>query len=577
MRHLYTSGLPVAILGLAILACFTGPAAGAAPTAAEEPFEIVYQNDGLMWMVHRSTHHYPRWQELAGLKAERFHREIDKYADCGVPSVSFGNWSVGNSFNRPTKVGRPFAAGIPDEKIAVKTHVQLKHDLADYLSRGIDPLREVVNHAHRRGMTITVEFRMNNGAPGGTLKSPSPAGPGYNGLLWYEKPEWRLTDPPADPNAAGEPNPGWDYAMPAVREYYLQVIKEVLDNYDVDGIDLSFYQNPGFFNLAEPNKVEHMTDFVKAVRRECDVAGERLGRRLLLTVLMWDKIYGREALKDDGLDVANWSKAGLIDRLVVLTHQIPWADTSPTWDIKPYVEMVKGTGCKIYAGCERRKHGVYKQIEDASRALGVDGMFYFNYEVLPGSPFEEYRSQNASYHCDIEPAKAPNAWAQSDSGNIAMANTAAELSGDVTVWRDAAMLPTGGPGVTMEATLRALNAPTTGRCGFRIATGARTATLGFNRKGLVLLDGDTRVTTIELDPKATHTIRLAIDRTHKVTVYIDNQPHPVATATLVKPTVGERITWGHLDDSAPSAARSRWQAVHYTLEGAFSPTERSFR
>ena len=572
MRHLFAPSVRVAILGVvAALAC---TACNTAPTVVEQPFEIVYQNDGIMWMTHPATQYFPRWQELKGLDPERFRLDVDKYADCGVRSFSFGNWSVSNSFNRPTNVGTPFAAGIPDEKIAVMGHVQVKHDLADYLSRGIDPLREVVDHAHRRGLTITAEFRMNNAAPSGPLENPSPAGPGYNGLLWYQKPEWRLTDPSTNPE---EMNPNWDYAKREVREYYLQVIKEVLDNYDVDGIDLSFYQNPPFFNLAEPNKAQHMTDFVAAVRRECDLAGKRLGRRLMLTVVTWDKIYGRDPLKDDGLDTAAWTKAGLIDRLVVLTHQIPWADDKPTWDIKPYIEMVKGTNCKIYAGCERREHAVYKEIEDANRALGVDGMFYFNYEVLPGHPLEEYRSSNVSYHCDTEPARAPNAWQRSESGGIALARGTAELSGDVCVWRDAAMLSTGGPGVTMEATLRLMSVPARGLCGFRVATGERTATLAMDADGLTLLDGDTSAATIKLDGKATHTVRLTLDRAHTASVYVDDRPDPVLTATLVQETARERITWGHLDESAPSMARSRWQAVHYTLEGAFSPTQRSFR
>lgn len=129
----------------------------------------------------------------------------------------------------------------------------------------------------------------------------------------------------------------------------------------------------------------------------------------------------------------------------------------------------------------------------------------------------------------------------------------------------------------MEATLRVLSAPRAGTCGFRVATGERTATLGISGNGLVLLDGDTPLATIELDARTTHTVRLAIDRTHKVSVYVDNQPTPAATATLVQETVGERITWGHLNESAPSAARSRWQAVHYTLEGAFSPEQRKFQ
>lgn len=79
----------------------------ALPAAAREPFEIIYQNDGIMGFVDRKMPHFPRWTAVEDITdAAYFQAEADNYADCGVKSISWGLWSGGNSFNHPTKVGR---------------------------------------------------------------------------------------------------------------------------------------------------------------------------------------------------------------------------------------------------------------------------------------------------------------------------------------------------------------------------------------------------------------------------------------------------------------------------------------
>ena len=541
-------------------------ALAASPASPREPFEIVYQNDGIMGIAPRTMPHFPRWESVDDVTAPAYyHAEVDNYADCGVKSISWGLWSGGNSFNHPTKVGRLWCDGIPDEVMTHPIHLQIKHDLAACVAKGVDPLGEVVKRAKERGLTITAEMRANNFAPSGPIEKPSYAGPGYNGLLWYQKPEWRLTDPlPYDKK---EPNCNWDWANPEVRDFNLRVLLEALHNYNVDGLDVNFAQNPPFFNHAEPNKVQHMTAFIKALRAECDRVGKERGKRVALTVLLWDRIYGRHHLSDDGLDVAAWVKAGLIDRIVV----------RPTGETAKYVGMVRGTKCRLYASVERGNldHAAFAREENRYRDAGYDGVFVFNYMIGPGK-IGEFRSMNVSYRGDVMPPDAANVWEQSPGGGTKLVDGALEVRGAKHFQRAAPMLTMAGLGVTVEATVQLVGASSPGTCGMEAANGPSRAALGVSGDHLILLEGDRKLEAVRIDSSKEHTLRLTIDGEHVARAYLDGEDQPVMTATLKRSANETVVRWGNLRASDKSRMHSRWRSVHYALEGAFGPGQRRF-
>ena len=553
----------VTVAALSILALAASP--GCAAAAGE--FEIVYQNDGLMGMVGGKMPHFPRWQSVDDITDPAYFKaEVDNYADCGVKSISWGLWSGGNSFNHPTKVGRLWCGGIPEERITHPIHLQIKHDLEACMAKGVDPLDVIVKRAQERGLTVTAEMRANNFAPGGTLAKPSYAGPGYNGLLWYEKPEWRLTDPYPDPNHLTAPNCNWDWANPEVRDFNLRVLLEVLHNYDVDGMDLNLGQNPPYFNRAEPNKAQHMTSFVKALHAECVRVGKERGKEIMLTIIMWDSLWGRDPLRDDGIDIVNWIKQGWVDRLVVRYG-----------DKAKYVAMVRGTKCRLYAAVERsgKDYADFVKVEREYRDAGYDGVFVFNYMIGPGG-LPEFRSMDVSYVADVLPTAAPNLWAQVSGDGAKLADGALALSGKTLFQRGAETVLPGGPGATVEAQIEGVTATSPGVCGIRIADGQRQVTLGISGDELILAEGDKQLKAVKIDLARAHTLRLTVDSKHVAKAYLDGNVQPIMTATL-KRSAGERsIGWGNLRATGSVAAHSRWRAVRYTLQGAFGPDQHKF-
>ena len=371
-----------------------------------------------------------------------------------------------------------------------------------------------------------------------------------------------------DPPDKKEPNCNWDWANPEVRDFNTRVLLEVLHNYDVDGLDVNLAQNPPYFNRAEPDKVGHMTAFIKALRAECARVGQERGKHIMLTALLWDSIWGRHHLRDDGIDVAGWVKAGLIDRIVV----------RPTGETAKYVGMVRGTPCRLYASVERGNldHAGFAKEEQRCRDAGYDGVFVFNYMIGPGK-IGEFRSMNVSYHADVLPPDAPNVWEQTPGGGAELGAGALDVNGPKHFQRAAPMLTMVGPGVTVEATVRLVSAAPAGICGIEAANGQRGAVLGISGDQLILLEGDKQLGAVEIDPAKAHTLRLTIDDKHVANAFLDGGDQPVLTAALRRAVSEFVVRWGNLRASDQSRMHGQWRSMHYTLEGAFGPGQRRFQ
>jgi uncharacterized lipoprotein YddW (UPF0748 family) len=103
----------------------------------------------------------------------------------------------------------------------------------DYRDPGYDPLRIAVAEAHRSGLRIEAWINVMPGWKG-------PQAPPINNQLWNTHPEWFLHD------ASGQRQPlGNFYAilnpcLPEVRRHIADVVRELISNYELDGIHLDY-------------------------------------------------------------------------------------------------------------------------------------------------------------------------------------------------------------------------------------------------------------------------------------------------------------------------------------------------
>ncbi|MBT3271985.1 MAG: hypothetical protein HN368_02430, partial [Spirochaetales bacterium] len=181
--------------------------------------------------------------------------------------------------------------------------------IPDLLSAGTDPLAEMVSHCHGSGKEIWWSFRMND------------THDASNKLL---VPEFKKNHPEYLLGRMGRKQKfgKWssvDYGISAVRELAVAFVGEVLENYDIDGIELDFFRHPVFFPStakgapATDNELAMMTDVVREVCSAVGAAGQARSKEMAFAIIIPDDI---EYCRTIGLDIETWFNEKLIDAVI---------------------------------------------------------------------------------------------------------------------------------------------------------------------------------------------------------------------------------------------------------------------
>ena len=200
-----------------------------------------------------------------------------------------------------------------------------------------------------------------------------------------EHPEWKLK--------GLDGGPGMNYAFEPVREYMMGYIEELLNAYDVDGIEFDYVRWCHMFDPGEGSRNAHLlTEFAGRTRRLMDAAADRRGRgRLVLGVRVPQTLEECEYL---GFDVAGWIKEGLVDWVV--PSDFLYTDFNARTE--DFVQLAAGTDCKIYpavhpAICWNVSSNAsilslanYRAAAQNFYAAGADGISPYNYQWNWGEP-----------------------------------------------------------------------------------------------------------------------------------------------------------------------------------------------
>lgn len=190
---------------------------------------------------------------------------------------------------------------------------------------GVDPLKVMIDRCHHHKMQFIADIRMNDrhGTP-------------PNGIA-KKHPEWALF------------GGAYDYALAPVRQAMLDFNQEVLDGYDVDGIEYDYMRWCHMFKPGEGKKHAHLlTEFMRKTRRQLDAAAKRRGvARLLLGVRVPQNLEECDYL---GFDLATWISEGLIDFVV----PSDFMHNDGNMKTENFVKLAKGTDCKVYPAIHNR-------------------------------------------------------------------------------------------------------------------------------------------------------------------------------------------------------------------------------
>ena len=257
------------------------------------------------------------------------------------------------------------------------------------LDRGKQPLGILLDQCRRRGMTFLAGLRVNDNHGHVSIRQGVGAGAGF----LVDNPQWQIRETPPGPYyALSTP---FDFTFDPVREYLYSVTVELINRFDVDGLELCFRDHFYFPPGKGPERKDLMTGLVRRIRRMLDEKGRERNRKLLLGARVFQTL---EECHTMGLDVPAWIAGGLID-------YISPADTmycEPNLPLEAFSRLTRTGPCLLYPGLlpwssirMRRRLGGQPITLDQQRALamnmygaGADGIFFYNHFVpLSWAPF----------------------------------------------------------------------------------------------------------------------------------------------------------------------------------------------
>ncbi|MBN2296409.1 MAG: hypothetical protein JXM70_28530 [Pirellulales bacterium] len=313
-------------------------------------------------------------------------RQLDELEGTSVGVFLFCCNIGGDMFLYPSKVGETCGAfKIADWNILhpkYRNEIRRTTQNLKHLSQaGLDPIEIIQRRARQLGIRFWISFRMNDihedDIRWGGLRSQYKLA---NRHLLIEK------DYPQDGMGAIYASKfgysyAWDYGREETRRHILAVLAEMLDKYELDGLELDFMRHPIFFKCGQEIKgATLMTDFVRKVRAEVDRVAKAKDREITFAVRVYPTLVRCEKA---GLDVQTWIKDGLID---LVTPMDPgYMDMQPS--LREFVAAANGTKVKIAGGLENisRDYGPLSKAQAYAAASafleqGADAIYFFNYD-----------------------------------------------------------------------------------------------------------------------------------------------------------------------------------------------------
>ncbi len=260
---------------------------------------------------------------------------VDRHADLGITHLFFNPNAMRSSFASKSRE----AIWEHDEKVlaALPPRTRIWPENARLCDeRGLDPYTIWIERSREKGISPWISMRMND------MHAVHDPESFLHSQFWKNHPEFRC-----NPGGAA----GLDFAHPEVRQHAMDYVRELLDRYDPDGIELDWMRFPYYFKRSEEEQNGPiLTQFMRDVRAEVQKAAKRRGHPILIAART---PVTPEIARKKGIDGVTWAREGLVDILV----------PSPFWNTADFDIPVESwrealgdaaDQVKILPGCEVR-------------------------------------------------------------------------------------------------------------------------------------------------------------------------------------------------------------------------------
>ena len=240
-----------------------------------------------------------------------------------------------------------------------------------WVEQGVDIVAVFLDASKKRGIEAFYNYRING--------SDNDLGPVRKIPMKQAHPDWLIH--------TWNENGCWNFAIPEVRTYKLDILREIAERYDFDGISLDFARIPIVLPLGQAwEKRDHITEFMREFRLLTQGVAKKRGRALLIGARIPENLEGCHF---DGLDVETWVCEQLVD---VLALGVRSFDV----DLPAFRRITAGTHVKLYPSIDDHHASdgyksppieVYRGMAANWWFQGADGIQTFNFNHAMDSPF----------------------------------------------------------------------------------------------------------------------------------------------------------------------------------------------
>ncbi|MFV0390041.1 MAG: hypothetical protein ACK5NT_14960 [Pyrinomonadaceae bacterium] len=347
--------------------------------------------DGFSWL----NKNYPTTKE-------EFLENFEHFRDSDFGTLS---WQIigGDLVNYDSKLGT--IIGDLSDDPPRSGDIDVTRAVKKFIEDGADETKLAVEAAHSMNKKISIGFRTQ------AWQAPPAFEDYFSSRFYRENPQFRTYD------RDGTPVMRMSYAVPEVREHIYGIFKEIL-NYQPDGLEIIYFRGlplmlweDAFSNRFKEKygadakqipeddprlselRCEIMTDFMRKTRKLLDDVQKAQGRekRYELSVSV---VHTEEDNKKYGLDVEQWVKEGLIDKISIFPAAFHTNTRKPV-DFKWFAKITKGTKIGFYPIMIGAGMASYEDlIKNAQKnyAAGAAGMMFWDPD-----PINQYKKPDSHY------------------------------------------------------------------------------------------------------------------------------------------------------------------------------------
>ncbi len=252
-----------------------------------------------MLVINEDNSHFFGTRKAEDMTLDGLRAFVDQYAGSRITHLFLCPNAMRASFRSKTRdaIWDPVDGKSPTDRWPV--NAKRLHDA------GLDPYTVWIDRCREKGISPWISMRMND------IHSVDDPSNFMHSTFWRAHPEyWRVPRGSASPWV----NRALNYAHTPVREYQMRFVRELLERYDMDGLELDwmrfgYHLTPGH----ETQEAHILTQFVRDVRALTRDWSRRRGHSIVLGVRV---PAHPDAAAGLGMNAVEWAEQGLVDLIV---------------------------------------------------------------------------------------------------------------------------------------------------------------------------------------------------------------------------------------------------------------------